>query len=33
MHEEYQASAEFDRAVESYMEPDDDYPGPYDENF
>jgi hypothetical protein len=33
MHEEYQASADFERAVESQMESDDDYPGPYEENF
>lgn len=33
MHEEYQASADFERAVDSQMESDDDYPGPYDENF
>ena len=33
MHEEYQASADFERAVESQMESDDDYPGPYDENY
>ena len=33
VHEEYQASADFERAVESQMESDDDYPGPYEENF
>ena len=32
MHEEYQASADFERAVESYMEPDD-YRGPYAEDY
>jgi hypothetical protein len=33
MHEEYQASADFERAVESQMESDDDYPGPYEEDY
>ena len=32
MHEEYQGSADFERAVESYMEPDD-YRGPYAEDY